>query len=241
MSGSNTVISISGVERQQWEQTPESDFELANQRPLFQKVSYPPRISLNGLLVSLLAVILLISTGFVMVQLPSPPGWFAPEPKPLMSYTFQLPVALFLGTLLGPFMGPMVIALFLAVGLLVFPIFANGGGLQYISQPGFGYLLGVFLMAYPLSKRFHKAFQKQDNASRSLKILVQALAAVLMVHLIGIFYLVGLTLAHQIPFGELGGWILRLSVETAPYDFLATAMLLCLVRQVRLALWLALY
>jgi biotin transport system substrate-specific component len=239
--GSNTVISISGAERQRWEQEPDSDFELASQRPLFQKVSYPPRISLNGLLISLLATIFLVITGFVMVQLPSPLGWFTPPPKPMMGYTFQLPAALFLATLLGPFMGPMIIGLFLAIGLMVFPIFANGGGLQYLTQPGFGYLLGVLLMAYPLSKRFHKAFQKQDNASRSLKILVQALAAVLMVHLVGIVYLVGLTLAHQIPFGELGGWILRLSVETAPYDFLATMTLLCLVRQVRLALWLALY
>jgi biotin transport system substrate-specific component len=241
MSGSNTVISISGVENQRWEQEPEGDLELSNQRPIFQKVSYPPRISLNGLLISLMATILLVTTGFMMVQLPSPLGWFAPPPKPLMSYTFQLPTALFLATLLGPFMGPMVIALFLVVGLVAFPIFANGGGLQYLTQPGFGYLLGVLMMAYPLSKRFHKAFQKQDNASRSLKILGQALAAVLMVHVVGIAYLVGLTLAHQIPFGELGGWILRLSVESAPYDIVATVTLLCLVRQVRLALWLALY
>jgi len=239
--GSDTVISISGTERQQWEQQAETDFELASQRPIFQKVSYPPRISVNGLLISMLATILLIASGFVMVKIPSPLGWMASGPKPLMSYSFQLPTALFLATTLGPFMGPMVILLFLAIGLVLFPVFANGGGLQYLAQPGFGYLLGLLVMAHPLSKRFHKAFQKQDNASRSLKILGQALAAVLMVHLIGVFYLIGLTLAHQIPFGELGGWILRLTVETAPYDFLATTILLCLVRQVRLALWLVLY
>lgn len=237
----NTVISISGAERQRWEQESENDFELSTQRPIFQKVSYPPRISLNGLLISLLATLLLVATGFLMIQIPSPLGWAAPAPKPLINYTFQLPTALFLATLLGPFMGPMVVLLFLAIGLLAFPIFANGGGLQYLSQPGFGYLVGVFIMAYPLSKRFHKAFQKQDNASRSLKILTQALAAVLMVHLIGISYLIGLTLAHQIPFSDLGGWIVRLSIETAPYDFLSTTVLLCLVRQVRLALWLVLY
>lgn len=238
---SNTVISISGVERQRWEPEHDSDFELTRQRPIFQKVAYPPRISLNGLLLILLGTLVLIATGFIIVQIPSPLSMFSGPFKPMMSYTFQLPVALFLATLLGPFMGSAIILLFLGVGLLAFPVFANGGGIQYLAQPGFGYLLGMLIMAYPLSKRFHKAFQKQDNASRSLKILGQALAAVLMVHLIGIVYLIGLTIAQQIPLGDLGGWILRLSVESAPYDFIATAVLLCLVRQVRLALWLVLY
>jgi biotin transport system substrate-specific component len=235
------VISISGAERQNWEQESEVDFDLNTQRPIFQKVSYPPRISLNGLLISLLATLLLVMMGFVIIQLPSPLGLTMPDPRPQMSYSFQIPVALFVATLLGPFMGPAAIILFLALGLFLFPVFANGGGMPYLLQPGFGYLLGTLLMAYPLSKRFHKAFQKQDNASRSLKILGQALAAVLLIHLTGMVYLLGLSIAHQVPFGDLGGWILRLSVETMPYDLLATAIMLCLVRQVRLALWLVLY
>lgn len=240
--GSNTVIPISGVENpQQWETEADDDFDFSNQRPIFQKVAFPPRISLNGLLISLITTLLLVVMGFVIVQLPSPLGIGSHDPRPMMSYTFQLPVALFIATLLGPFMGPAVIMLFLATGLMFFPVFANGGGLQYLLQPGFGYLIGVLLMGYPLSKRFHKAFQKQDNASRSLKILGQALAAVMMVHLVGIMYLIGLTIAHQIPFNELGGWILRLTIETAPYDFISTAILLCMVRKVRLALWLVLY
>jgi len=238
---SNTVIEISGAERQQWEPENEHDFELTRQRPIFQKIAYPPRISLNGLLLVLLSTLLLIASGFMTVQIPSPLGMFSGPVKPMMSYTFQLPLALFLATLLGPFMGSAVILLFLGVGLLAFPVFANGGGLQYILQPGFGYLLGMLFIAYPLSKRFHKAFQKQDNTSRSLKILGQALVAVLLVHLVGIVYLIGLSVAQQIPLGDLGGWILRLSIENVPYDFVATGILLCLIRQVRLALWLVLY
>jgi biotin transport system substrate-specific component len=239
--GSNTVISISGVDRQQWESEVDDEFDLSGQRPIFQKVAYPPRISLNGLLISLLSTLLIVVMGFVIIQLPSPLGIGASDPRPMISYSFQIPTALFIATLLGPFMGPAAIIVFLTIGLMFFPVFANGGGMQYMLQPGFGYLVGLLLMAYPLSKRFHKAFQKQDNASRSLKILGQALAAVMLMHCVGILYLIGLTLAHQIPFGDLGGWILRLSVETAPYDLLATAVLLCMVRKVRLALWLVLY
>ena len=231
----------SGSRAQQWQQEQDAEFDLTSQRPIFHKVSYPPRISLNGLLVGLLSTISLVVSGFVLVQVPSPLSWFGPAPQAMMPYSLQLPLGLFLATLLGPFMGPAVVILFLTVGLFFFPVFANGGGLHYVFQPGFGYLLAIFLMAWPLSKRFHKAFQRPGQASRSLKIIVQALAAVFMVHLLGIAYLIVLTMTHQLSMHDLFGCVLRLSLEPLPYDFLATTLLLCLVRQVRLALWLVLY
>ncbi len=234
------VISISGLERP-WEADANEGLNLFGQRSWFQKVAHPPRISLNGLLLCLLATILLVVSGFLPLTLPSPLGLANPEPRPMMTYSLQLPMALFVATVLGPYMGPAAVLLFIGLGLFAFPLFANGGGLAYLFQPGFGYLLGVLIMAYPLSSCFHKAFQRPGQGSRSLKVLTQALAAIGLVHGIGLAYLIGLTLAHQVPFSDLGGWMLRLSVETFPYDLLATASLLCAVRLTRLLLSLALY
>lgn len=242
----NTIISIAGVSRQQPSDFEESDFDaLPQQKPILQKVTFPPRLSLNGILISLLCTLLLVMMGFITINIPSPLniGTHATAYNQLtmIQYTFQIPMALFVGAFLGPFMGVASVLLLLVIGLAFFPIFANGGGWHYTLQPGFGYLLGALIVAYLLGKSFYKAFQKQGNASRSLKIFLHAVSAVLLVHILGVAYLVGLTVAGQIPLDQLPGWILRLTIETMPYDMLATAVFLCLVRQVRLALWLVLY
>jgi biotin transport system substrate-specific component len=240
------VISMTGLEA---EAIPANDREvgldLTPKRSLLHRVSYPPRISLNGLLISLLCTLLLVMIGFVPVNLPSPLniGTTVQDASQLqlMRYTFQLPLALFMAAFLGPFMGTGIMLLFLGMGLAFFPLFANGGGWHYVVEPGFGYLLGAFIAASMLGKAFHKAFQKQGSVSRSLKILTKAFAAVVLLHGVGLLYLLGLSLTGQLPLAELPGWILRLTVETAPYDFISTFVFLCLVRQLRVALSLVLY
>jgi hypothetical protein len=97
------------------------------------------------------------------------------------------------------------------------------------------------MAAFMLGRIFHKAFHRQENASRSVRILLMALTSVMLVHIMGVAYLTGLALFGQIPWHEWPGWVLRLTIETAPYDFLATGIFLCMVRQFRLGLWLVLY
>lgn len=50
------------------------------------------------------------------------------------------------GALLGPRRGGLAMALYLALGLGGLPIFTNGGGFGYVTQPTFGYL-AAFLPA----------------------------------------------------------------------------------------------
>lgn len=52
----------------------------------------------------------------------------------------QLPLVWMTGALLGARRGGLSMALYLALGLGGLPIFANGGGLAYVTQPTFGYL-----------------------------------------------------------------------------------------------------
>jgi biotin transporter BioY len=249
-----SVISLSGIDQQGWpdgHNNKESLDELldgAPGRPLFQRASYPPRLSLNGLLISLLSTILIVFLGYIPVTLPSPlevsrlvqTGGIPLDPA-LIRYSFQIPAALMIGAFLGPFMGTMAVLLFLVIGLCCYPVFANGGGIQYLSEPGFGYLLGTLFAAFLLGRDFHKVFQKNNRPSRSLNLVAMTVATVVLVQLVGVLYLGGLAVAGKIPVSELLGWVLRLSVETAPYDLLATFVFLCLVRQLRLGLWLVLY
>lgn len=52
------------------------------------------------------------------------------------------------GSVLGPVFGALSQTIYLTVGLLGVPIFANGGGPAYILQPTFGYLLAFPLAAF---------------------------------------------------------------------------------------------
>jgi biotin transport system substrate-specific component len=159
----------------------------------------------------------------------------------LMHYTLQLPMALFIAALLGPFAGTMAVALYILIGLAVAPVFANGGGWPYVLQPGFGYWLGILTASVLLGRSFYRAFQKEDGGSCSLKLLRQIFGSVLTVHGVGVAYLIVLVLLRQVPPADLPGWALRLTLEPLPYDLLAASVLLCLVRQARLALWMVLY
>ena len=209
-------------------------------RSIFHKASYPPRLSLNGLLIAAILATLLVAVGFLPITLPSPLNGLYNRVD-WMSYTFQLPAALFIGAFLGPYMGPFALLAFIGCGLAIYPIFANGGGLAYLAEPGFGYLLGMLVVCGLVGRCFHKVFQKNDADSRSLKLLGLVTVAVLLVHAVGLLYLTGLCLAHQVGWMDWPGLALRLSAEPLAYDLLATLMLLCLVRQLRLGLWMVLY
>lgn len=56
----------------------------------------------------------------------------------------QMAMVWMTGALLGARRGGLAMALYLALGLGGLPIFTNGGGFGYLSQPTFGYLLAFF-------------------------------------------------------------------------------------------------
>jgi len=240
----DAVVSLTGLERQ-WEDA----LDPTTHRPVFQRISMPPRLSLNGLLLSLLCTLLLVFIGFIPVSLPTPlefdrlnqPGTLA-----VIQFTFLIPLALLIAAFLGPVMGTLSALLYLAIGLAVAPVFANGGGWAYVFQPGFGYLAALPVVGLFVGRSFYKVFQKKHGlprsaGSRSFRILLLAVFAVLAVHTLGLLYLFGLGLLGQVAWADMTGRILRLSVEPLPYDILSVAVFLCLVRQIRLGLWLVLY
>lgn len=52
------------------------------------------------------------------------------------------------GLLLGGRKGALSVGVYILLGLVGLPIFAEGGGFWYILKPSFGYLLGFMLAAY---------------------------------------------------------------------------------------------
>lgn len=60
----------------------------------------------------------------------------------LCTITLQVPMVWLSGLALGPWQGMAAQAVLLVVGLSGLPIFLEGGGLDYLQKPTFGYLLG---------------------------------------------------------------------------------------------------
>ncbi|HJP31123.1 MAG TPA: biotin transporter BioY [Candidatus Latescibacteria bacterium] len=63
-------------------------------------------------------------------------------PLPYVPITLQAAVACLAGLLLGPWRGGASQLVYVTAGLVGFPVFARGGGLHYVLEPSFGYLLG---------------------------------------------------------------------------------------------------
>lgn len=63
-------------------------------------------------------------------------------------FTLQFMFTLLAGLLLGARLGATAVAVYILLGLAGVPVFASGGGLGYVLQPTFGYLLGFVLQAW---------------------------------------------------------------------------------------------
>jgi len=75
-------------------------------------------------------------------------GAFIRIPLPYVPFTLQTFFVMLAGSLLGPVYGSMSQLIYLTVGLIGVPVFANGGGPGYVLQPTFGYLLSYPIAAY---------------------------------------------------------------------------------------------
>ncbi len=61
--------------------------------------------------------------------------------------TLQVFFACISGMLLGPLWGAVAQGLYVLLGLVGLPVFSTGGGLMYVTNPMFGFLLGLIPMA----------------------------------------------------------------------------------------------
>ena len=120
------------------------------------------------LVISALFVALTAISAFIKIQLP-----FVP-------LTFQLIVAIASGIFLGPKFGPLSQAVYLVLGLIGVPIFADGGGIAYVLRPTFGYLVSL-----PLASFVSGALWKKQVAVKSMGIFL----GILSTYLIGVPYL----------------------------------------------------
>lgn len=110
-------------------------------------------------------------------------GAFIKIPIPVVPFTLQYLFTMMAGLLLGSKLGAISVTLYMLLGLVGLPIFAEGGGIWYIFKPSFGYIIGfivgTFVTGYIAEKMKKKSF---------LNYLMANLAGLFFVYAIGMIY-----------------------------------------------------
>ena len=150
----------------------------------------------------------------------------------LYSYKYipQVPIILFLAVLLGRKYGIAAILLYIITGLFFVPVFALGGGLRYIFEFGFGYILGYIPAVF-----FAGSILKSGYSNRNL--LHATFVGVLAIHFIGVLYMLIIALLRHEGWIFMQSWIVAQSGVKILYDFVFSFFAMFLAKYLRLVIW----
>ena len=109
-------------------------------------------------------------------------GAFLRIPTPWSSFTLQIFFVCMAGVLLGPRWGALSQVVYVGLGLLGLPIFTEGGGLGYVFQPTFGFLLSYIPAAFIIGR------VSGGSASRG-RLTLACLAGLAVIYAVGMPYM----------------------------------------------------
>ena len=147
-------------------------------------------------------------------------------------YIPQIPAIMFIAALLGRKFGIASVLIYILVGLFLAPVFALGGGIDYVFQYGFGYIL-----AYIPAVFFAGSILKSGLTYRNM---AQAtLVGVLTIHLFGILYMLFIATLQRENSSLIIGWISAQSGVKILYDLLFAFIAMIIARYTKKVLWVA--
>lgn len=140
----------------------------------------------NQLLWSLIGLLLTIAGTFLEAYVTiSPWNWSQHGIQTLsLGVTYQVGAVLLVGCLGGKNAGALSQIAYLVLGLTWLPVFAQGGGIDYLNQPHFGYLLGFVPGAWVCGFLAFQAPPKLESLAFS------CICGLLTIHLTGLGYLI---------------------------------------------------
>lgn len=100
-------------------------------------------------------------------------------PTPLVVITFQLFFCMYAGLLLGARNALVSQLLYVVLGLIGLPVFASGGGMQYVVNPTFGYIIGFVICAWSIGLMVDRT--KKLTLKRALLICIPGFIAVYII------------------------------------------------------------
>ena len=210
----------------------------------FKYKGEPIKITLGTLVLTALSVLLLIIATFTQLTLTHlylPLDWMnyigqnLPENEILQHFTKtyryipQIPAVFFIIALLGRKFGILAIILYIILGMF-YPIFALGGGVTYLFEYGFGYIL-AFIPAIFFSGTLLKV--KTDF----LRIVLLSVLGVLAIHVLGVLYMLFIATLRNAQMDLVSSWISSQSGVQILYDMFFSIVGIYLGRFARKLFW----
>lgn len=109
-------------------------------------------------------------------------GAFLKLPLGALSLTLQFLFTALAGVLLGAKWGAISQLVYVALGLVGLPVFTAGGGLGYVFQPSFGFLLGLIPAAWVIGH-----LSKEQTSY--LRLTLACVAGLAVLYLVGLPYM----------------------------------------------------
>ena len=110
-------------------------------------------------------------------------GAFLKIPVPFVPFTLQFLFTNLAALLLGKRLGSISVMIYIIIGLVGVPVFANGGGLSYIFQPSFGYVLGILAGTFVTG-----AISEKQKILSTKVVLLASFAGLSVIYLCGLVY-----------------------------------------------------
>ena len=169
----------------------------------------------NELLWALIGLLLTIGGTFVEAFVTNPPWDWSTQGIHTISLgvTFQIGAVLLVGCLGGKNAGALSQIAYIVLGLgLNLKVFTQGGGIAYLKEPTFGYLLGFIAGAWVCG------FLAFRTPPRVESLAFSCISGLLTVHVYGVVYLI---IFHILNWKVIGGWpliqaILKYSIYPLP-------------------------
>lgn len=111
-------------------------------------------------------------------------GAFIKIPIPYVPFTLQYLFCALSGVILGSRLGALSQIVYVGIGLAGVPVFTEGGGLDYIFKPTFGYLIGFIVAAYVIGK-----IRENIRELTFIKAVFMLLSGLFFVYLFGVVYI----------------------------------------------------
>jgi biotin transport system substrate-specific component len=189
---------------------------------------------LDKALWAVIGLLLTISGVFIEVAIPVPPlAWpidWSHVPTYSLGVTLQIGAILLVGCMAGRNAAALSQIAYLILGLSGFQIFAQGGGLGYLREPTFGYLLGFLPGAWICG---HIAFQQHRRLDNLIMSCLWGLGAI---HLVGLAYLTVLSI-FRITSANWWDAVLRYSVYPLPGQFIIVCTVAAVAYLMRILLF----
>lgn len=217
---------------------------IAKQINKFKYKGEPIKITLGTLVLTCFCVLLIIIATFTQINIkhiyfPMDTFTFLEEPytkQDLLlhftkSYKYipQIPIIFFIAALLGRSFGILSTLIYIILGMF-FPIFALGGGINYLFEYSCGYILAFIPVVF-----FTGTILK--GQVDIFRIIITAILGVMAIHVLGVLYMFFIATLTHAPIDFVIGWILSQSGIQILYDIFFAVLAILLGQQTKKILW----